>query len=59
VPVRARVETLDGLSAHADREELARWLGALPGPRRIAINHGEPDAQRALAQYLRQPDQLG
>ena len=54
VPVRARVETLDGLSAHADREELTRWLGALPGPRRIAINHGEPEAQRALAQYLRE-----
>jgi metallo-beta-lactamase family protein len=53
VPVRARVETLDGLSAHADRDELVSWLEALPGPRRIAINHGEPEAQRALAQLIR------
>lgn len=27
VPVRARVETLDSLSAHADREEILRWIG--------------------------------
>ena len=52
VPVRARVESLDGLSAHADRDELSRWICALPGPRRIALNHGEPEAQRALARHL-------
>lgn len=45
---RVPVVTLDGLSAHADRD----WLAALPSPRRIAINHGEPEAQRALAQRL-------
>jgi len=52
VPVRARVESLEGLSAHADRDELLGWIRALPSPHRIAINHGEPEAQRALAQLI-------
>jgi len=53
VDVRAHIETLSGLSAHADRGELARWLGALPTPRRVALHHGEPDAQHALVSWLR------
>jgi metallo-beta-lactamase family protein len=52
VPVRAHVETLSGLSAHADRTELMRWARALPSPRALALHHGEPDAQRALAAGL-------
>ncbi|HKU38272.1 MAG TPA: MBL fold metallo-hydrolase [Polyangiales bacterium] len=53
VPVRARIETLSGLSAHADRNELLRWLHALPAPRRIALHHGEPEAQAAFARFAR------
>lgn len=52
VVVNAHVETLSGLSAHADRRELARWLRAIPDARRVALHHGEPDAQAALARYL-------
>jgi metallo-beta-lactamase family protein len=52
VALRGRVETLSGLSAHADRRELARWLGKLPAVARVALHHGEPKAQRALAAYL-------
>jgi len=52
VAVRAQVETLDGLSAHADREELLSWISALPAPRRVVINHGEPETQRAFAQFI-------
>jgi metallo-beta-lactamase family protein len=51
VPVRARIETLRGLSAHADRSELKRWLGAIPGVRRCALHHGEAEAQRAFATW--------
>jgi metallo-beta-lactamase family protein len=51
VRVRATVETLDGLSAHADRSELARWLRAIPDVRRIALHHGEPKAQRSFANW--------
>jgi metallo-beta-lactamase family protein len=53
VEVRAEVATLPGLSAHADRGELRRWLRAVPEPRAVAIHHGEPEAQRALAAFLR------
>ena len=52
VEVRASIETLSGLSAHADRGELGRWLDAVPSPRRVALHHGEPEAQHALARWL-------
>lgn len=52
VLVRAQIETLRGLSAHADRKELLAWLSHLPSPKRIALHHGDPDAQRSFAQYV-------
>lgn len=53
VQVRARIDTLRGLSAHADRKELAAWLGHIPQVKRVALHHGEVSAQRALVDYLR------
>lgn len=54
VPVRARIETLDGLSAHADQSELVAWLeGATAKPRRICLVHGEPESARTLARAIR------
>jgi metallo-beta-lactamase family protein len=53
VPVQAKVVTLDGLSAHADREEILRWAsGFRRPPRRAYVVHGEPQAASALAQML-------
>lgn len=53
VPVRAKVETLDGLSAHADREEILRWLsGFRRPPGETYIVHGEPHAAESLADTL-------
>jgi metallo-beta-lactamase family protein len=56
VPLRARVEVLNGYSAHADRSELARWLGgvrdASPHLGRVFLVHGEPPAQDALVAQL-------
>lgn len=51
VKVRADVETLSGLSAHADRRELARWLNAIPNVKKVVLHHGEPKAQRAFAAW--------
>lgn len=48
VPVRAEVVNLDTLSAHADRDQLLAWVGALPGPRQVFVTHGEPVAADAL-----------
>jgi metallo-beta-lactamase family protein len=56
VPLRARVEVLNGYSAHADRSELHRWISAVRGPtvRSLPVHlvHGEPDAQDAFAETL-------
>jgi metallo-beta-lactamase family protein len=53
VPVRARVETIHGLSAHADRAEILRWLGGFTRPPRTTyLVHGEPESARALAQAI-------
>ncbi len=52
---RAEVETIDGYSAHADRNELRAWVRALGGPiRRAFVVHGEPAALGAMADILRE-----
>lgn len=52
VDVRAEIVTIGGLSAHADQRELTDWLRAVPSVRAVALHHGEPEAQRALAAHL-------
>lgn len=53
VPVRARVEHLDAFSAHADRDDLLRWLGAARGkPRHVMLVHGEPVAADSLRRSI-------
>ena len=53
IPVRAAIETVSGLSGHADRDELLRWLDPLGDPTRVFLTHGEPDSADALAAELR------
>jgi len=49
VPVRARTERIDGLSAHADRDELLKWLAGFGRPpSRTRLVHGEPQAADCL-----------
>lgn len=51
--LRAQVETINGLSAHADRGELLEWTGHLQKrPSHTFIVHGEEDASIALAEAL-------
>jgi len=48
-PVRAKLFTINGLSAHADRDALLGWLGNfLRPPRQTWVVHGEPIAAHAL-----------
>ena len=52
VPVQATVRRLDGLSGHADRTEITRWLADMPPPDRVFLVHGETSAARGMAQQL-------
>ncbi len=54
-PVRARIVRTDGLSAHADKSELLKWLSGLQKPpRRVFVTHGEAAASQALASSIRE-----
>jgi metallo-beta-lactamase family protein len=49
VPVHARIEQIESMSAHADSQEILRWLGGFTrAPRRTFVVHGEPPAMDAL-----------
>ena len=49
IPVRAEIANLPQLSAHADADEIMRWLGGFEqAPRRLFIVHGEPAASEAM-----------
>ena len=48
-PVRAKVFTIGGLSAHADRDALLGWMaGFRRPPRQCFVVHGEPLAAQSL-----------
>jgi metallo-beta-lactamase family protein len=54
VPVRARIAQLYGLSAHADRSALLKWLGHFrQPPRQVFLTHGEESVALAFAEHLR------
>jgi metallo-beta-lactamase family protein len=49
IPVAARIVQVDSMSAHADANEIMRWLGRFTtAPKQTFIVHGEPAAQDAL-----------
>lgn len=53
VTVRAEVEQIEGLSAHADQAGLLGWLKALERPpQRVFITHGEPAAADMLRRRI-------
>ena len=52
---RAEIVSLNGYSAHADRNELRDWVRRLGGPiRRAFVVHGEPPALQAMASILKE-----
>ncbi len=56
--VRARVQEIQGLSAHAGRSGLVGWLeGFESPPRRLFLTHGEEMPAESLASHVR--DRLG
>jgi metallo-beta-lactamase family protein len=51
-PVRATIHTIGGLSAHADVDDLSRWIGSFQNRPRVHIVHGEDDAKVAFRDHL-------
>ena len=55
VPVRCQSVKIGGFSAHADWQEVIRWLQDLPAPpRRVFITHGEVGSATAMAAHIRE-----
>jgi metallo-beta-lactamase family protein len=62
-PVRCRVRSISGFSAHADEHELDAWLAnfaraggtdaANGRPKRVFLVHGDPDATAPFAERIR------
>jgi metallo-beta-lactamase family protein len=57
LPVRCQVEVFQGMSVHADADELVDWLAGAgpdrpPVPDVCYVVHGEPSASRTLAERL-------
>jgi metallo-beta-lactamase family protein len=54
-PVRARITQLQGFSAHADRDDLLKWLSNLAAnPKHIFITHGERNSAESFSRYLKE-----
>jgi metallo-beta-lactamase family protein len=53
VPVRARIVSIDSLSAHADADQLMAWLGSAPTPPAgVSVVHGEASAADTLRRRI-------
>ncbi len=54
-PVKARVVRIHGFSAHADKEELLRWLKGLKNPPKgVFVVHGESESANKFGDYVRE-----
>lgn len=55
ITVKARIENIDGFSAHADQRGLLNWLqcGGIPA-KGIILTHGEEEAQTVLAAKIKE-----
>ena len=56
-PVRARIHTVGGLSAHGDVDDLTRWLRNFNSDPAIHVVHGEDESKQAFRDSIEQ--QLG
>lgn len=55
IPVRCQSVKIGGFSAHADWQEVIRWLQDLPAaPRGVFVTHGEVGSAAAMAGHIRE-----
>lgn len=53
VLVRAKIAEVSGLSGHADRSELTRWLRKLAPPKQTFLTHGELPSSQSFAEHIK------
>lgn len=54
VPVRARVRSISGYSAHADQDQLMRWISPMRFTlKKVFLTHGEEEESGPLAQRIK------
>jgi metallo-beta-lactamase family protein len=54
-PVQAKIAQIHGFSAHADRDELFKWISGLKSaPKHVFITHGESEAAQSFSIFLRE-----
>jgi len=46
--IRAEIIQLEGLSGHADADEILAWMSKAPSPQMTYVTHGEPEAADSL-----------
>jgi metallo-beta-lactamase family protein len=51
-PVKASVHTVGGLSAHADADDLTRWVRNFNSKPLVHVVHGEPESKQAFRDRL-------
>jgi len=52
IPVRAKIHTINGFSAHADQAELLNWHRQIGSPERTFLVHGEEEVMAQFAELL-------
>jgi metallo-beta-lactamase family protein len=54
-PVRAKIAQILGFSAHADRDELFKWISSIKSaPKQVFVTHGESEAAQSFSVFLRE-----
>jgi len=54
-PIKARIVRIHGFSAHADKEELIKWLkGLKSAPKRVFVVHGESESAIEFGDYIKE-----
>lgn len=56
--VKAKIRTINGFSAHADKEGILKWIKKIKGLKKVFLIHGEKEAQIAFKEELKEKLQL-
>lgn len=54
IAVGATIMQLPGMSGHADKNGLDRWISAIGGLQHVIVNHGEDTVMEEYAEHLRE-----